>query len=142
MTETATPTPPDGFELAANRGAFAIHNGPFYYEKDSAEGARQAFFAEARHTNGYGLVHGGMISAFLDGTMSQAVRRATGKSGVTVQFSLSYLHMARPGEWLISEAKVVRSTRDIVFVEGRVVVGDLDVVRASAVFKLMHDRNG
>ena len=140
MTDAAHAKPPEGFELAQNRGPFATHNGPFYYETNRGEGARQAFLAEPRHTNGYGLVHGGMMSAFLDGTMSQAVRRATGKSGVTVQLSLSYLHMARPGDWIIAEANVVRASRDLAFLEGRVSVGDRDVVKATAVFKLMHDR--
>ena len=141
MTQSVPTQPPEGFVLAENRGPFATHNGPFYYEPNLGEGARQAFFAEARHTNGYGLVHGGMMSAFLDGTMSQAVRRATGMSGVTVQLSLSYLHMARPGEWIIAEAKVVRASRELAFLEGRVSVGDRDVVRATAVFKLMHNRD-
>jgi acyl-coenzyme A thioesterase PaaI-like protein len=59
---------------------------------------------------------------------------------VTVQLSLSYLHMARPGDWIIAEADVVRASRDLAFLEGRVSVGDRDVVKATAVFKLMHDR--
>ncbi len=136
MSETSTQAPPDGYKLAANRGAFAAHNGPFYYQENVGEGARQTFFAEERHTNGYGIVHGGMLSAFLDGTMSQAVRRATGKSGVTVQLSVSYLSAARPGAWAFAEANVVRATKDLAFLEGRVWVGDRDVVRATAVFKL------
>ena len=138
MTERAPSAPPDGFVLARDRGPFSNHNGPYYVEPNRGEGARQAFFAEVRHTNGYGLVHGGMLSAFLDGIMSQAVRRATGKSGVTVQLSLSFLHMARSGEWVIGEAGVSRATRDLAFVEGRVTVGERDVVRATAVFKLMN----
>lgn len=136
MSDVSASPPPEGFKVATNRGAFSTHNGPYYYESDRGEGARQAFFAEERHTNGYGIVHGGMLSAFLDGTMSQAVRRATGRSGVTIQLSLSYLSVARPGSWVFAEAKVVRATRDLAFLEGRVSVDERDVVRATAVFKL------
>ena len=136
MTDTATPEPPAGYKVASDRGAFSAHNGPYYYEIERGDGARQAFLADGRHINGYGIVHGGMLSAFLDGTMSQAVRRATGKSGVTVQLSLSYLSAARPGDWVFAEAKVVRAAKDIAFLEGRVTVADRDVVRATAVFKL------
>src|ERR1700712_2949313 len=107
MDEATRPAPPEGFVPATMRGAFSTHNGP-YFHKPGGEGmqgmAQQAFFAEERHTNGYGLVHGGMLSAFLDGTMSQAVYRATQMNGVTIHLSVDYLHMARAGEWVMAEA--------------------------------------
>ena len=35
--------------------------------------AEQAFYALPRHANGIGIVHGGMLSAFMDGLLASAV---------------------------------------------------------------------
>jgi len=118
------------------RGGFSTHNGPYFVRPDS-ETAEQAFFALPRHANGLGLVHGGMLSAFMDGVLAGAVWRGTEKTAVTIHLSVDFLHMARVGEWVRGEARLTRATRDVAFAEGRAWVGGHDVVRASGVFKLM-----
>ncbi len=99
--------------------------------------SEQAFFAQKRHANGLGLVHGGMLSAFMDGVLAAAVWRGTGKTALTIHLSIDFLDMARVGEWVMGEAKVTRATRDVAFAQGRAYVGGKDVVRCSGVFKLM-----
>lgn len=131
------PPPPEGFVRSQGRGAFSSHNGP-YFHRTPADGAEHAFFALPRHANGLGLVHGGMLTAFLDGLFGAAVFRATRQSAVTIHLSVDFLHMARVGEWVLGESRVTRATRDVAFVEGRAYVGSRDVVRGSGVFKLMH----
>ena len=131
------PAPPPGYVLSDGRGSFSTHNGPYYHRPGDGEFAEQAFLALDRHTNGMGLVHGGMLSAFMDGVLAGAVWRATRKAGVTIHLSIDFLHMARKGEWIMGEAKVTRATNDVAFVEGRAYVGGHDVVRCSGVFKLM-----
>ena len=81
--------------------------------------AEQAFFAEARHCNGMGIIHGGMLSAFLDGLLAAAVALKTGAVPVTVHLSVDYLGMGRAGSWVTGEAKVTRVTSELAFVEGR-----------------------
>lgn len=136
MADENVPAPPEGFVLSTGRGQFSLHNGP-YFHRTNEEMTEQAFFALPRHANGLGLVHGGMLTAFLDGLLGAAVFRATRKTGVTIHLSVDFLHMARIGEWVLGEARVTRATRDVAFVEGRVHVGDHDVVRGAGVFKLM-----
>jgi uncharacterized protein (TIGR00369 family) len=131
--------PPAGFVLQAGRGAFTTHNGP-YFHRPSDEGAQQAFHALGRHCNGVGLIHGGMLSAFLDGLLAAAAGRATGSTPVTVHLSVDFLDMGRAGDWVVGEARVTRATRDLAFVEGRASVGDRDLARATGVFKLMRRR--
>ena len=131
--------PPEGFILQAGRGAFTTHNGPYYY-KPSDGGLIQAFHALDRHCNGVGLIHGGMLSAFLDGLLAGAAGRATQTTPVTIHLSIDFLDMGRAGDWVIGEAGVTRATRDIAFAEGRARVGDRDIARATGVFKLMHRR--
>ncbi|MFN3514534.1 MAG: PaaI family thioesterase [Phenylobacterium sp.] len=140
MAEDQIPHPPAGFVRSGNRGPFSSHNGP-YFHRAEGEATEQAFFALPRHANGLGIVHGGMLTSFLDGLLGAAVFRATRRTGVTIHLSVDFLHMARVGEWVLGEAKVTRATREVAFVEGRVYVGGHDVVRGSGVFKLMHRRD-
>ncbi len=139
--ESAVPAPPDGFVASKGRGAFTTHNGP-YYHRETVEGASQAFYALDRHCNGVGLIHGGMLSAFLDGLLAGAAGRATGASPVTVHLSVDFLDMGRAGEWVIGDAHVTRVTRDLAFAEGVARIGERQLARASGVFKLMRRRPG
>jgi len=135
--EERAPPPPDGYVPAEGRGGFSTLNGPYFYRMSDGPTSQQAFFALKRHANGLGLVHGGMLSAFLDGILAGAVWRGTGKTAVTIHLSIDFLHMARVGEWVMGEGRMTRATRDVAFAEGRAYVGGQDVVRASGVFKLM-----
>ncbi|WP_333585711.1 PaaI family thioesterase [Phenylobacterium sp.] len=134
------PPPPEGFVQSEGRGAYSGHNGPYFHRQDQGELTEQAFFALPRHANGLGLVHGGMLTSFLDGLMGAAVFRASRRPGVTIHLSVDFLHMARLGDWVMGEARVTRKTQDVAFVESRAHVGGRDVVRASGIFKLMHQR--
>jgi uncharacterized protein (TIGR00369 family) len=132
----ATPLAPDGFVLSERRGPFTQHNGPLYHRPDPDVTAH-GFFALKRHCNGLGIVHGGMLASFIDGMLGHAVSVDAQSAAVTIHLSLDYLSMARRGEWVQGEAKVTRRARDVAFAEARAFVGEKDVVRASAVFKLM-----
>ena len=134
------PEPPPGFVRAQGRGAFSTRNGPYFHKLGEGGLVEQAFYALPRHANGVGLIHGGMLSAFMDGLLAHAVGRGTDKLGVTVHLSIDFLHMARMHEWVIGEAKMTRATRDLAFAEGVARSRGVDVVRASGVFKLM-ERN-
>lgn len=140
MTDkTEIPAPPEGFVQSKTRGPFSTHNGPYFHRVDEdSEVVQHAFFALQRHANGVGIVHGGMLTSFMDGLLGSAVFRTTRKTGVTIHLSVDFLHMARVGEWVVGEARVNRATRDIVFVEGVGRVAGRDVIRATGVFKLMH----
>jgi uncharacterized protein (TIGR00369 family) len=131
--------PPAGFAPMVSKAPFLEHIGPFY--ERIVDGRLQRCFRVARqHANGLGLVHGGMMSAFMDGVLAQVVVRDSGMTTVTVSLSLDYLRMARAGDWIIGEARLLRATRDIAFAEGRAFVGEVDIMRASGVFKLFPKR--
>ncbi len=125
--------------IQPGRGAFTSHNGPFYY-RPSEDGAHQAFFARLRHCNSVGLIHGGMLSAFLDGLLAAAAGRAAQATPVTVNLSVNFVDMGRAGDWVVGEARVTRTTRDLAFVEGKAAVLGRDLARASGVFKLLRRR--
>ncbi|MDB5445489.1 MAG: PaaI family thioesterase [Phenylobacterium sp.] len=135
--ETPVPPPPEGFVLQAHRGEFSAHNGPSFHRLSNPEIAEHALFILPRHTNGLRVLHGGMLSAFLDSLLGAAVFRATERTGMTIHLSVDFLRMARKGEWLQGEARMTQATREVAFAEGRAFVGSRVVGRASGVFKLM-----
>lgn len=128
---------PAGFVASHTRGPYSTHNGPYFHREPQGEATEQAFFALPRHANGLGLVHGGMLTSFMDGLLAAAVWRASRRSSVTIHLSIDFLHMARVGEWVFGESRVTRLARDVAFVEGCAQVSGRDIVRASGVFKLM-----
>lgn len=131
------PPPPAGYELLERRGGFSVLNGPYFHRPGEGPKVEQAFYALRRHTNGLGLVHGGMLSTFMDSLLASAVYREAGRVAVTVHLSVDFLHMARAGEWIEGQARMIRAARDLAFAEGTARVGAAEVVRASGVFKLM-----
>jgi uncharacterized protein (TIGR00369 family) len=134
--DVEAPAPPEGFVILP-RGPFLTANGPLYHRPEAAPGAEHALFLRKLHTNTVGILHGGMLASFLDGLLGAAVMTASARLGVTVHLSIECLRMARPGEWLLGEARMTHATRDLAFAEGRAFVGQVDVGRASGVFKLM-----
>jgi len=138
--DEAIPPPPPGFMRSEGRGEFSTHNGPYFHRPGEAEAVEHALFILPRHTNGLGVLHGGMLSAFLDGLLGGAVFRAAGRTGMTIHLSVDFLRMARRGEWLQGEARVTQLTREVAFAEGHAFVGGRVVGRASGVFKLMGGR--
>lgn len=138
--EAPEPSPPEGYVPAQGRGGFSTLNGPYYVLPGDGLVMEQAFYARPRHANGVGLVHGGMLSAFMDGVLAGAVGKGTGQRAVTIHLSIDFLHMARVGDWVMGEARMTRAARDVAFVEGRAHVRGRDVVRCSGIFKLMGSR--
>lgn len=125
--------------LLESRGEFQQHNGPWWQRISEADPQliEHAVFLESRHTNGLGVLHGGMLSTFLDGLLGSAVRRGAGRTCVTVQLSVDFLRMARQGAWLTGQARMTHAAADLGFAEGQALVRGRVVGRASGVFKLM-----
>ena len=130
------PAPPAGFHRASERGAFSNHNGPYFHNADGA----QAFYALKRHCNSIGLIHGGMLAAFLDGVLAGAAARGGAGVPITVHLSIDFLDMGRAGDWVMGEASLTRATSDLAFVEGRAHIAGRSLARATGVFKLMRRR--
>lgn len=144
MSEDQVPAPPEGFVRAEGRGEFALHNGPWFHrpETDEPGVVEHALYILPRHTNGLGLLHGGMLSAFLDGAMGGAVKRGAGRPGLTVHLSVDFLRMARRGEWLIARARMTHAAKEVAFAEAEARVRGRLVGRSSGVFKLMGRAGG
>lgn len=133
-------TPPEGFTPWEGRTGFAVHIGPYFRKATEPGRSALAFFGQEHHGNSFGVIHGGMLSSFMDSVLAGAVARETGISIVTIHLAVDFLAMARKGRWVVGEGRVTRQTRDLAFVEGRAFIGAQDVVHATGIFKVMEPR--
>lgn len=110
------PIPP-GFKEIEVAG-FAEANGPWF---EKVEGGRliRGFMPEKRHANSLGIVHGGMLAAFLDSAMGTAVFHTIDRRAVTLRLTLDYLGPGRIGDWLQAEGEVVSHDEHVAQVRGR-----------------------
>ena len=88
------PIPP-GFKEIDIAG-FAEANGP-WFEKHEGGRLIRGFMPEKRHANSLGIVHGGMLAAFLDSAMGTAVFHTLDRRAVTLRLTLDFLGPGRIG---------------------------------------------
>ena len=109
---------PHGFRTLTEATGFAAANGPWYEKIDGGRAIR-GFRPGAAHANALGIVHGGMLAAFLDSAMGTAVWHALGRRAVTLKLTIDYLGPGRLGDWLQAEGEVVGHDAQVAQVRGR-----------------------
>ena len=114
------PEPPAGFVLAKGRGPFSTHNGPYYHRIGAGDLVEQAFYALPRHTNGIGIVHGGMLATVVDEAMVWAATWNQRRFCVCGDLSVRFRSPVSVGMRLNVEARVEYSRPKIVAVAATV----------------------
>ena len=109
---------PAGFTQLTDVVGFTAANGPWFEKVENGRLIR-GFLAGPQHANSLGIVHGGMMAAFLDSAMGTTVWHTLGRRAVTLTLSLDYLGPGRVGEWLQAEGEVVGHDEHMVQVRGR-----------------------
>lgn len=130
---------PPGYQPMTAGGEYMKINGPLHVRR---EGARVwiGFRVESRHCNPMGNCHGGMLATFCDMLLPMSAHRTTaevrGRFLPTISLQLDYLAPVPLGAWVEGEAEVLRVTRSLVFMQGRVTADGVPAVRVSGIFKL------
>jgi uncharacterized protein (TIGR00369 family) len=109
---------PPGFRQLTDATGFAASNGP-WFEKIEDGRVIRGFRPGPEHANGLGIVHGGMLAAFLDSAMGTAVFHTLQRRAVTLRLSLDYLGPGRLGDWLQAEGEVLGHDEHVAQVRGR-----------------------
>ena len=102
--------------------------------------ARLSLPIEARLTNSFGTVHGGVILSLLDVALCTAARTLHPDSlgVITIDLSTSFIG-AGSGARLIADARVMKDTRSVSFVEGEAKNEDGSLVaKAIATVRVRH----
>lgn len=111
--------------------------GPLYRLPDEAGATRHAFVVSEKHMNAAGTVHGGMLMALADVSMSRTSRLTTdAQSCSTVALSCDFLAPGRLGDTIESRVRVIRRTRTLVFLSAELSAGERLLMTASGVWKL------
>ena len=132
----AASLPPDAENISA--GGFNKYVGPLYrLAGGEDESHRYAFVVTEKHMNAAGTVHGGMLMAFADVSMSRTTRQVThAKSCSTVSLTCDFLSPGHFGDRIESHVRVTRSTRTMVFMSAEITAGDRLLMTASGVWKI------
>ena len=127
---------PPGFRELSDAIGFAAANGPWFEKVDDGRLIR-AFRPGPQHANTHGIVHGGMLAAFLDSAMGSTVFHVLKRRAVTVRLTIDYLMPGRIGDWLQAEAEVIGHDEHVAQVRGRLYGPRHDVLTGLGAFALL-----
>lgn len=129
-----TDIPPD-FQLLGNMDPVLDALAPIYVRQEASGGVTMGFCVGPQHCNPNGDCHGGTWATLADVLMGLNVGLLTGLGGPTISLNLDFLGAARVGHWAEGSARVLRSTRNLGFVECLFTVDGEPTLRANAVFR-------
>jgi uncharacterized protein (TIGR00369 family) len=129
---------PEGFEPRLRKSPLTEPWEPLYAKRtDKAViiGLRLA----RPHTNGRGLIHGGLIAALADNAMGHSCGYQMGgvSSLVTISLAVDFIGSAQVGQWLTIESEVIKTGRTICFAQSLIKADDVVIARANATFRVV-----
>lgn len=127
---------PKGFEPIISENPFGKAVGPIF-EKSDKEGWVRGFHVEEKHTNKAGIAHGGVLMTFADIVLARAVFEVAELPFATAQMNCQFVAPGLKGAWIEGRGKVIRRTRDLVFVECDITSGPTPVMKATGIFKVL-----
>jgi uncharacterized protein (TIGR00369 family) len=91
------------------------------------------------HTNGRGLIHGGLIAALADNAMGHSCGHQMGgvSSLVTISLAVDFIGTAQVGQWLAVETDVIRTGSTICFAQSLIKADDVVIARANGTFRVV-----
>ena len=91
------------------------------------------------HTNGRGLIHGGLIATLADNAMGHSCgQQLRGVSSlVTISLAVDFIGPAQVGQWLAVETDVIRTGRTICFAQSLIKADDTVIARANGTFRVV-----
>jgi uncharacterized protein (TIGR00369 family) len=91
------------------------------------------------HTNGRGLIHGGLIATLADNAMGHSCAQVMGgvSSLVTIGLAVDFVGAAQVGQWLAVETDVIKTGSTICFAQSFIKADDIVVARANATFRVV-----
>ncbi len=131
-------TIPEGFEPHFRKSPMTDPWEPLYSkrtEKAVIMGLRLA----KPHTNGRGLIHGGLIAALSDNAMGYSCALVMGWSSslLTISLSVDFIGSAQVGQWLAVETDVIKTGSTICFAQSLVKADDAVIARANGTFRVV-----
>ena len=93
------------------------------------------------HTNGQGLVHGGLIATLVDNAMAYSCRQVMGGWAsswmATISLTVDFVGPAQIGQWLTVESDVIKTGKTICFAQSLIKADGNVIARANATFRVV-----
>jgi len=134
-----TVEPPRGWQVTPLYDPFEAFLGPMFFRTDEA-GLELALRIDDRHCVD-GLAAPGLMMTFADATLGWAVWRASlPDDTVTISQRSDFLDTVHQGDLIVCSPRLLRKTREIVFVQGLFKADERPVMSASSLWKVIAAR--
>ncbi|WGD51925.1 PaaI family thioesterase [Bradyrhizobium sp. CB1650] len=129
---------PEGFEPHFRKSPLTEPWEPLYAKKTD-KAVNLGLRLAKPHTNGRGLIHGGLIAALSDNAMGYSCAQATNwtTTFVTISLSVDFVGSAEIGQWLAIESDVIKTGSTICFAQSLIKADDAVIARASGTFRVV-----
>ncbi len=109
----------------------------FPWAKRSDDGWHYGLLTTPEHANPQGALHGGILMTFADHGLSLVAWEAANRAAcTTIQLNTHFLATVRPGDFVELRGEVTRATLGLVFVRGKLLVGDRDVAAVDGIWRV------
>ena len=109
---------PDGWSMQSHLETFSGQSGPFYF-RDAGEEPGVGFFAEPRHANMGGVLHGGVLLTLADMALWDICKREIGFfKGVTVTMNAEFVGAGPIGGFIEATGEMVKAGGKLMFARG------------------------
>ena len=131
--------PPDGFTPLFRSSPFLELLGPIYNQSTDG-GITIGFYAQDKHCNARGVVHGGVLSSLADVALgySAAFSGENPVPLVTASLTIDYAGSVKQGDWVTISRDVQKVGRSMAFANCYFWVKDNRIARASGVFTVLN----
>lgn len=129
---------PEGFERHFRQSPLTDPWEPLY-SKRTDRAVIIGLRLDKPHTNGRGLIHGGLIAALADNAMGHSCAHVMGgaSSLVTIGLAVDFVGTAKIGQWLAVEPEVIRTGSTICFAQSLIKADGVVIARANGTFRVV-----
>ena len=107
------------------------------WAKRTDGGWRYGLLTTPEHANPQGALHGGILMSFADHGLSLLAWEAANRAQcTTIQLNTHFLAVVRPGDFVELRGEVTRATSGLVFVRGKISVGERDVAAIDGIWRV------
>ena len=109
-----------------------------WVKKDEAGGWRYAVELNDGHSNAQGFIHGGVLMTFMDHGLSLVAWESAGRAPcATIQLDSHFVSSLRAPAFVELDAEIVRTSKKLVFMRGRLKAEGRTVMEATGVWSVL-----
>ena len=130
---------PEGYKKLGWHAGFDVLIGPMYFKRE--ENNQYKFITKIldKHLNAHGIAHGGYSMSLADIFLGSMVFAACGKKPCsTISLNCNFVSPGLQDDIVECDAKVTRTTKSLVFIEGNLISQDKIILSASGIWKILN----